>query len=209
MDAGYKLGRNVVLGDNVIIGDACIIGITAKGKNENECTTIIGDNAYIRSHTIIYADNNIGHNFQTGHHVVIRETNSIGTDVSIGSLSCVEHHVTIEDGVRIHSQAFIPEYSVLKRECWIGPNVVLTNARYPRSRNVKENLSGAVIEEKAKIGANVTILPGIRIGREALVGAGSVVTRDVPPFAVVAGNPARVISDVREIEQYKEEGNKE
>jgi acetyltransferase-like isoleucine patch superfamily enzyme len=118
-------------------------------------------------------------------------------------LTCLEHHLTIEDKVRIHSQAFIPEYSWLKTGCWIGPNVVITNAKYPCSKNVKANLYGAIIEERAKIGANVTLLPGVKIGQEALIGAGSVVVKDVDKFQVMVGNPARLLSDVRNIAEYQ------
>ena len=102
----------------------------------------------------------------------------------------------IGNGVRIHTQAFIPEYSVLEDECWLGPHAVLTNARYPKSPGVKGDLAGPVLEKKAKIGANATILPGVRIGEGSLVGAGSIVTSDVPPGVIAAGSPARVIRDV-------------
>ena len=88
---------------------------------------------------------------------------------------------------------------MLEDDCWIGPNVVLTNAKYPRAPRVKEELQGPHVERGAKIGANATVLPGVRIGEGALVGAGSVVTRDVPPGAVVAGNPARVIKQIHEL----------
>jgi acetyltransferase-like isoleucine patch superfamily enzyme len=125
--------------------------------------------------------------------------NSIGDDVSIGTLSVVEHHVEIGHRVRIHSQVFVPEYSILEDECWIGPNVVLTNAKFPMSPDAKKNLKGPIIRQRAKIGANVTILPGVVIGPNALVGAGSVVCRDVPEDAVVVGNPARVIKHISEL----------
>ena len=101
--------------------------------------------------------------------------------------------------MRIHTQAFIPEFSVLEEGCWIGPNVVLTNAKYPLSPGVKDQLAGPVIRKGAKIGANATLLPGVVIGENALVGAGSVVVRDVPPGAVVVGNPARVIRQIAEL----------
>ncbi|MBN2472458.1 MAG: N-acetyltransferase [Anaerolineae bacterium] len=133
---------------------------------------------------------------------MIRESNTIGDGVSIGTQSVIEHHVTIGDGVRIHTQVFVPEYSVLEEGCWLGPNVVITNARYPQSRGVKDRLAGAFIEAGAMIGANATLLPGVRVGAGALVGAGAVVTRDVPPGMVVAGNPARVINRVDQIDVY-------
>jgi len=93
----------------------------------------------------------------------------------------------------MHSQVFVPEFTVIEDDAWLGPNVVLTNAKYPLSPGVKETLAGPVVMKGAKVGANSTILPGIVIGVNSLVGAGSVVTKDVPDNAVVAGNPARLI----------------
>jgi acetyltransferase-like isoleucine patch superfamily enzyme len=132
----------------------------------------------------------------------VRELNDIGNNVSIGSHSVVEHHVRIGHNVRIHSQAFIPEFSILEDRCWIGPGVVLTNALYPLSRHVKETLQGPSIRRGAKIGANSTILPRVVIGEGALVGAGAVVTRDVPPGKIVVGNPARVLKNVADLGVY-------
>ena len=163
----------------------------------------IGKNSVLRDPVIIYPGNQIGDNFQTGHFVSIREDNKIGNNVSIGSHSNIEHHIVIEDNVRIHSCCFIPEYSVLKRDCWIGPSVVLTNAKYPRSINVKNELVGPIIEEYAKIGANSTILPGVKIGKHALIGAGSVVVKDIPDYAIAVGNPAKIIGDIRKTKKYQ------
>jgi acetyltransferase-like isoleucine patch superfamily enzyme len=173
-----------------------IVGHQPADSPADDLTTRIGSGALIRSHTVIYAANVIGRSFQTGHGVLIREHNEIGDRVSIGSGSIVEHHVRIGHGVRLHSNVFVPEFSVLEEECWLGPHVVLTNAKYPRSRNVKKQLAGPCIERGAKIGANATILPGVRVGAGALVGAGAVVTKDVPPGVVVVGNPARICNDV-------------
>ena len=195
----YRIYPGVQIGENCEIGPFVLLGVLPRGKREGEILTVIGPGAVIRSHSIVYAGNRIGANFQTGHGAVIREENEIGDNVSIGTGSVVEHHVTIGDGVRIHSQAFIPEFSILEPECWIGPNVVITNAKYPRSPLVKENLKGALVRRGAKIGANATLLPGIEIGANALVGAGSTVTKDVPADAVVAGNPARIIKTMSEL----------
>lgn len=186
-----KIYPNVKLGENVTIEDFCIIGAPFAGQTNEE--TIIGDYALIRSHTVIYAGNKIGNNFQTGNKANIRELNILGENVSIGTLTVIEHHILIEDNVKIHSQVFIPEFSILKKDCWIGPNVVITNARYPKSPNVKNELKGAIVGELAKIGANATILPGIKIGRNALIGAGSVVVKNVKDGVIVAGNPARFL----------------
>jgi acetyltransferase-like isoleucine patch superfamily enzyme len=187
---------NVFFGAEPTIEDFCLVGVPPRGMADGELATRIGAHAVIRSHAVIYAGNVIGDHFQTGNKVNIRESNRIGHHVSIGTLSVVEHHVEIADNVRIHTQVFIPEYSVLEEGCWIGPNVVFTNAKYPLSAGVKDSLAGPIIRKGAKIGANVTLLPGVVVGEGALVGAGSVVVRDVPAGAVVVGNPARVVGDV-------------
>lgn len=203
MKNNIKLYPNVHLGKGCLIEDYVIIGVPPRGHAEGELHTYIGDNAVIRSHSVIYAGNVIGNNFQCGNKANIRECNEIGNDVSVGTLSIIEHHIHIEDGVRIHSQAFIPEYSVLEEECWIGPNVVFTNAKYPRSPDVKDNLKGPRIMKRAIICANSTLLPGVVVGEHAIVGAGSVVTKNVQDGHVVAGNPARQINTMENLPYRK------
>ena len=190
------------LGEGSTIGDLVIVGAGAASDGDEGQGPWIGREARIRSHSVIYVGNRIGDRFQTGHGVLVREANTIGSDVSIGTHSIVEHHVELGDGVRIHSNAFIPEYSVVEAGAWIGPSVTFTNARYPLGRNAKASLQGPIIRRGAKIGANATLLPGVVIGRDALVGAGSVVVSDVPDGAVVVGNPARVVRYVTELEEY-------
>jgi len=195
----YRIYPNCEIGKNGQIGDFVVIGVPPKGKKEGELKTIIGDNAVIRSHTVIYAGNIIGNNFQSGHKVAIRENNRIGDDVSVGTGTVIEHDVQIANNVRIHSQAFIPEFSSLGENCWIGPRVVFTNVLHPLCPKAKECLKGPVLKKGAKVGANSTLLPNIVIGERALVGAGSVVTKDVPDGKVVVGNPATVVKDISEL----------
>ena len=204
MKETQQIYPNVELGAESNLGDFVIIGEPPSGKAPGELPTRIGARVTIRSHTVIYAGNIIGDDFQTGHGALVREENRIGNHVSIGSHSVVEHHVEIGDHVRVHSNAFIPEYSMLEAACWIGPGVIFTNARYPRSPGVKEGLKGPTIRSGAKIGAGAVLLPGVTIGRDALVGAGSVVVDDVPDGAVVAGNPARIIKRITEIAAYSD-----
>ena len=187
--------KNVEIGKKAKIGSYVEIGVPIKQKLK----TKIGDNANIRSFTAIYAGNKIGNNFSTGHHVLIRELNKIGDNVSIGSFSDIEHHVIIENGVRIHSRAFIPEFSIIKKKAWIGPGVIFTNALHPLCPKVKKCLKGPTIEENAKIGAGSVILPYVTIGKNSLIGAGSVVTKNIPPNSVAVGNPAKVVKKISEI----------
>ena len=185
---------NVVLSEDVVVEDFCIIGLPFKGMKNIQ--TIIGSGSIIRAGTYIYAGNQIGKNFQTGNKANIRELNQIGDDVSIGTHSVIEHNITIGNNVRIHSQVFVPEYSTLENDCWIGPNVVLTNARYPKHLSVKDELKGPLIGNNAKIGANATILPGVIIGKNSLIGAGCVVTKHVAPDTIVVGNPAKPLRKI-------------
>jgi acetyltransferase-like isoleucine patch superfamily enzyme len=194
---------NVLLGDGCIIGEFVLVGVVPRGHQAGDLETRIGPGAFIRSHTVIYAGNVIGVDFQTGHGVMVRELNQIGNNVSIGTHSVIEHHVQIGNNVRIHTNAFIPEFSILEDGAWVGPNVVFTNALYPLSHDAKANLKGPHLLPGAKIGANATLLPAVVIGQNALVGAGSVVVYDVPDGKVVVGNPARVIRDVSELPSYQ------
>ena len=195
----FNIYPNVKIGKNAQIGNYCIIGLPPKGKRAGELKTVIGDNVIVRSHTVIYAGNKIGDFFQTGHFVMIREMNKIGNHVSIGTHSIIEHHVKIADKVRIHSAVFVPELSILREGCWIGPNVTLTNAIHPLCPQVKKCLKGPIIGRKAKIGANATILPYVKIGENVLIGAGSVVVDNIGRCKLAVGNPARVIKDIDEL----------
>jgi len=190
---------NVHLGKNVQVDDFCILGRPARGREPGASPVTVGDDAVIRSHTVIYGGVRIGARFQSGHWVLVREDTVIGDDCSVGSGTVIEFSVTIRDGVRLHSQCFIPEHSVLETNCWLGPRVVVTNARFPASPRTKASLEPVVIKEKAKVGANATLLAGVVLGARCLVGAGSVVTRDVPDDAVVVGNPARQVGVVSEL----------
>jgi acetyltransferase-like isoleucine patch superfamily enzyme len=196
----YRLYPNVQLGKNAQIGDYVLIGHPPRGKKPGELPVVIGDNAVIRSHTVIYAGTVIGHNFQTGHRATIREGNQIGDDVSVGTGVTIDNDCKIGNDVRFRGHDLIGEYTVIEDGCWIGPHVAITNALHPRCPKAKECMKGPTLKRGAKIGANSTLLPDITIGEMALVGAGSVVADDVPPRAVVVGNPARVVKTIDELE---------
>lgn len=160
--------------------------------------TVYGKNCLIRSGTIIYPEVRIGDNFQSGHYTLIREGNRIGNNVCVGSFTELALGNTIGDNTRIHSRCFLEDVTV-ERNVFIGPGVVFANDPHPRSPKGSPCIKGATVQDGAVIGAGATILPHVIIGKEALVGAGSVVTKDVPPGAVVIGNPARKIKNVRDI----------
>lgn len=117
---------------------------------------------------------------------------SIGRDVNINDHVFIENDVLIGDRVTIKSGVQVWDGAELQDDVFIGPNVTFTNDRFPRSKKYPESFPRTVIEAGASIGGGAVLLPGIRIGRKAMVGAGAVITRNVPPFAIVVGNPGRI-----------------
>jgi acetyltransferase-like isoleucine patch superfamily enzyme len=190
---------NVETGNNTVIDAPCIIGKPPGECADGEKLLKIGANAHIRPFTTIYAGSVIGDNFRTGQGVSIREDNIIGNHVSVGTNSVLEFGNRIGDYSRIHSSCFM-EMVTIGRYVFVGPNVVFTDDPHPMGcPHYKECKGGAIVEDFARIGANSTILPGVRIGRNSLIGAGSVVVRDIPPGSVAVGNPARVIKTIDEL----------
>ena len=120
----------------------------------------------------------------------------IGTDCNICDHVFIENDVVIGDRVTIKSGVQVWDGVCLENDVFIGPNATFTNDRFPRSKHPPHRFTPTLVCEHASIGANATILPGITIGRDAMVGAGAVVTRSVPPAAIVAGNPARIVGYV-------------
>lgn len=162
--------------------------IIAKGV-EIEPGAVIGDNAVIRSGTIIYGTARIGNNFRSGHRAMIRENTTVGDNVLIGTNTVIENECRIGSHVSIQSAVYIPTGTVIGDYVFIGPCVSITNDMYPV--RTEKWLQPVTIERGASIGANVTLLPGVTVGEGALIAAGAVVSRDVPPWTLASGVPAR------------------
>ncbi len=202
MRRAYRLGRNVKVGPNATIGPYVVLGHPSS-RTKNLGLLVVGRNAVLRSHTVLYLGSRSGDDFQTGHGALIREKNVIGDGVSVGSHSEVSREAKIGNRVRIHSRCFVAEFVEIQDDAWIGPGVTILNVPHPPCPSWEECASGehrVVIGNGAKIGGGATIGPWVKVGARSLVGAGSVVIRDVPDGVVVAGNPARVVRKVSELE---------
>jgi len=193
---GVQLYPNVNLGKGCDLQAPCILGKPPRGTAPGERPLALGDEAVVRPFTTIYGGSVIGHRLQTGQGASIREDNQLGDDVSIGTNTVLEFGNRLGSRVRIHSGCFL-ELVTIEDDVFVGPNVVFTDDPHPMGCPRYEDCKGGpVVRRLARIGANSTILPGVEIGEDALVGAGSVVVHDVPAGSVVAGSPARVIKRV-------------
>jgi acetyltransferase-like isoleucine patch superfamily enzyme len=178
--------------------------IAYPGSRGGSSDFFLGNDARLRSGTVLYAGSHIGARFQTGHHVVVREECSIGDDVSVWTNTVVDYGVRIGDNVKIHSNCYIAQFTEIRDGAFLAPGVTIANDLYPGQAESARLMSGPLIGPGAQIGVNVTLLPFVRIGAGCLVGAGSVVTHDLPPGMVAYGNPARVrgrVADLLEITQ--------
>lgn len=134
----------------------------------------------------------IGENTSIWQFVVILSEAKVGSNVNICSHCFIENDVTVGDFVTIKNGVFLWDGVTIEDHVFIGPNVTFTNDRFPRSKQYLEELEKTCIKRGASIGANATIVGGITVGKYSIVGAGSVVTKDVPNHALVYGNPAKI-----------------
>jgi UDP-2-acetamido-3-amino-2,3-dideoxy-glucuronate N-acetyltransferase len=139
------------------------------------------------------ADCQIGVGTRVWQFVVVLKGARIGGDCNICAQTLIEGDVVIGDRVTVKSGVQIWDGSVIGDDVFIGPNATFSNDLYPRSKQYPNKFQGVTIHNGASIGANATLLPGITIGEKAMVGAGAVVTKDVPSRAVVVGNPAKIV----------------
>jgi len=200
------LGNNITIYDHVtikkgaLIGDNVIIGyreFNASEKSPAEILVEIGEKAKIRSGTVIYWGTRIGNNSSVGHNAVIREKTIIGHDTYIGSLTSVEGDTKIGNYAGIQTQCYITKFCDIGDYTFIGPCFAGANDQSMTHRRAGhgQNLIGFTTEKYVRIAINVTVLPGVRFGEGCLVGAGSVVTKDVPPYKVVMGVPAKIVKE--------------
>ncbi len=206
-----RIGKNVSIGDNTIIYDGvdigdnsvicndCILGEPVNDfyyqNSYQNPKLIIGENALIRSHCIVYAGSTIGTNFTSGHRVIIRENTEIGDFCSIGTLSDIQGEVKIGDYCRLHSNVHLAQKTILGHFVFMYPYSIVTNDPHPPS----EYLKGSCIGNYSIVGVHSIILPGIKIGENCFIGANSVVNRSIKDYTLVSGEAAQKKMDVRDI----------
>ena len=205
----YEVGQNVVIYpgtvigagakilDNAVVGKQPSLSPRSTAKKEPLQPTVIGAGTIVSTGAIVFAGTTIGARVIIGDQACVRERVVVGDDVVIGRGTLVENDTTIGAMTKIQADAYITAYSTLEEHVFIAPCVVTTNDNYMgRTEKRHALVKGPTIRRGARIGGGAILCPGIEIGEEAFVGAGAVVTKDVPPRVVVVGSPARVLRDV-------------
>lgn len=200
-----SIGNNCKVEDNSLIGYGTITGHYRDQKSHNdrehvkidEYKITIGKNVLIRTGVTIYFEATIGNNCWINHNAIIREKARIDDDTSIGSNTIIENNVLIGKRCVIHNHTQVCDGTIIESYVFVGPNVTFTNnSPIGHLRDVPDTIQLTNLRLGCAIGAGATICPSIEIGQEAIVAAGAVVTKDVLPRTIVAGNPARKIKDV-------------
>lgn len=187
----------VQLGGGAIVDVGVTLGYPASRGEDH--FLVIGPNARIRSGTVIYGGNRIGCSLETGHNVTIREQNIVGDNFRIWVNSIIDYGCTIGNNVRIHNNVYVTQFTVIEDDVFLGPGVSLANDIHPGCPSAVECMKGPLIKRGAQIGVNSCVLPRVTIGEYAVIGAGSVVTANIPPGAVAYGNPARVMGRIEDL----------
>ncbi len=194
---GTVLGTGVKVLENAVVGKQPTLSPRSTANHEPLAPAVIGAGTIVSTGAIVFAGTTVGERVILGDQSCVRERVQIGDDVVVGRGSLIENDTTIGAMTKIQADAYITAYSTLEEHVFIAPCVVTTNDNWMgRTEKRFGNIKGPTIRRGARIGGGAVLCPGVEIGEEAFVGAGAVVTKDVPPRVVVVGSPARVLRDV-------------
>jgi acetyltransferase-like isoleucine patch superfamily enzyme len=198
---GTVLGEGVRVLEHAVVGKQPTLSPRSTAKREPLAPAVVGDGTVVSTGAVVFAGSEIGARVILGDQSCVRERVTIGDDVVVGRGSLVENDTRIGARTKIQAHAYVTAYSALEEDVFIAPCVVTTNDDFMgRTERRHELVKGPTIRRGARVGGGAVLCPGVEVGEEAFVGAGAVVTRDVPPRTIVVGNPARVLRDVPEDE---------
>jgi acetyltransferase-like isoleucine patch superfamily enzyme len=194
---GTVLGDDVTVMEHAVVGKQPALSPRSTTRRGALPPTVIGAGTVVSSGAIVFAGSTIGQRVILGDQSCVRERVTIGDDVVLGRGSLIENDTSVGSMTRIQADAYVTAYSTLEEHVFIAPCVVTTNDNFMgRTEKRHALMKGPTIRRGARIGGGAVLCPGVEIGEEAFVGAGAVVTKDVPTRVVVVGNPARVLRAV-------------
>jgi acetyltransferase-like isoleucine patch superfamily enzyme len=198
---GTVLGDGVKVLEYAVVGKQPTLSPRSTAKRELLPPATLGNGTVVSTGAVVFAGSTIGARVILGDQSCVRERVTIGDDVVVGRGSLVENDTAIGALTKIQADAYITAYSTLEDNVFIAPCVVTTNDNFMgRTERRHELIAGPTIRRGARVGGGAVLCPGVEIGEEAFIGAGAVVTKDVPARKVAVGNPARVIRDVADDE---------
>jgi acetyltransferase-like isoleucine patch superfamily enzyme len=194
---GTVIGDDCKILDGAVVGKQPTLSPRSTAKREELAPLELGPGTVVSTGAIVFAGTRIGARVIVGDQACVRERCEIADDVVIGRGALVENDTTVGTLTKIQAMAYITAYSTVEEQVFIAPCVQTTNDNFMgRTEQRHELRKGPTIRRGARVGGGAVLCPGVEIGEEAYVGAGAVVVNDVPPRAVVVGNPARVLRDV-------------
>jgi acetyltransferase-like isoleucine patch superfamily enzyme len=198
---GTVLGDGVRVLEHAVVGKQPTLSPRSTARREPLPPAEIGDGTIVSTGAIVFAGAKIGARVILGDQSCVRERVTVGDDVVLGRGSLIENDSTVGAMTKIQAEAYITAYSTLEDHVFVAPCVVTSNDNLMgRTERRHDLIEGPTIRRGARIGAGAVLCPAVEIGEEAFVGAGAVVTNDVPPRTLVVGNPAKKLRDVPEDE---------
>jgi acetyltransferase-like isoleucine patch superfamily enzyme len=198
---GTVLGDGVKVLEGAVVGKQPTLSPRSTAKREPLPPAELGDGTIVSTGAIVFAGARIGARVILGDQSCVRERVQVGDDVVLGRGSLIENDTSVGARTKIQAGAYITAYSELEDDVFIAPCVVTTNDNFMgRTERRHDLMKGPTIRRGARVGGGAILCPAVEIGEEAFVGAGAVVTKDVPPRMLVVGNPARVLRAVNDDE---------
>lgn len=198
---GTVLGEGVKILEGAVVGKQPTLSPRSTAKREPLPPAVIGDGTIVSTGAVVFAGSTIGARVILGDQSCVRERVHVGDDVVLGRGSLIENDTSVGARTKIQADAYVTAYATLEEDVFIAPCVVTTNDNFMgRTARRHDLIKGPTIRRGARVGGGAILCPGVEIGADAFVGAGAVVTKDVPARMLVFGNPARVIRPVADDE---------
>ena len=193
---GTVIGGEARIQDGAVVGKPVALGPRSTASREPVPPAEVGSGATVCAGAVIVAGATVGAGAVVGDQAHVRERAVVGEGTVVGRGTAVDNDVVIGARVRIQTNCYITAFSELEDDVFVAPGVVLTNDNTMTRHGASHPLRGATLRRACRVGGGAVLVPGVEVGEEGFVAAGSVVIRDVPPRGVVMGVPARLVREV-------------